>query len=235
LNNFFFLSSDPAKFDRMVGALVKCVETFKCLNLKRCAVCSAAPDQKGINCLNTCLNQKSCAVCSSAPDQKGIMCLNTCLNQKRCAVCSAAPDQKGIICLNTCLNQKSCAVCSAAPYQKGIICLDSHRWWNQLAYFVGGIGGQKISVLQVKKMYMIARLPTASLPDSSNGAEDKLNAICGALGITSSFRLFKEFREMASALLRAFNAQQKLPIFPLTKKRPDKVIDSFVLINYISV
>ena len=163
MNNFFFLSSDPAKFERMVGALVQCVEDF------------------------------------------------------------------------TCLHQKRCAVCSAAPYQKGIICLDSHRWWGQLAFYVGGIGGQKISAPQVKKMYMIARLPTASLLDSSNGAEDKLNAICGALGITSNFRLFEEFWEMASALLRAFNAQQKLPIFPLTKKRPDKVIDSFVLLNFIGV
>ena len=163
MNNFLFVSSDPAKFERMVGAAVKCVETFTRLNLKSCAVCSAAPDQKGI------------------------------------------------------------------------ICLDSHRWWGQLAFYVGGIGGQKMSAKHVKKMYMIARLPTASLLDSSNGAEDKLNAICGALGITSNFRKFAEFREIASALLRSFNAQQKLPIFPLTKKRPDKVIDSFVLLNYISV
>jgi len=163
LNNFFFLSSDPAKFERMVDALVYCVEKFDCLHEIRCIVCSAA------------------------------------------------------------------------PFQKDIICLDRQRWWRKLALHVGDLGGQEISTLQVKKLYMITRLSTVSLLDSNNGAEDKLNTICSALGITTTFEKFAEFRKIVSAILRSFNAQQKLPIFPLTKKRPNKVIDSFVLLNYISV
>jgi len=124
-----------------------------------------------------------------------------------------------------CLQEKEiCSLCSSALWQSGIVCLDSHRGWRQLIDEVGSIGGvQNITQNQVAAMYMIAKVPTTIWFDDSQTSEDKCIVICGDLGITSTQALFEYFKKIALELLDSLNTKQRLPNFPFTKTRLNKV------------